>query len=212
MSIEEPEIIISTKISGSKPAKQNKNKTIYIFIGIVLLILAAIFLLLGGKKEKTTSIPTAIPVKTTAVNFISSTPVKTPTVKITEKSSIVQSSTFTPTIPQLITITPTNIPLLEVEDSNKITEDAAEVISTVENDNTELNSTRDENTHWIIEKGTYFYLRPIADPEIILRWLPADTEIEILSGPIARNGQEWYEIFCEKYNQTGWVISTSVIP
>ena len=61
-----------------------------------------------------------------------------------------------------------------------------------------------------VDTGTYFYQRPYKSQEYVLRWLNNGTEVEILNGPEIRNNSEWYEIFCEEYDLSGWIISNTV--
>lgn len=135
-----------------------------------------------------TSIPTKL-VHTSTLSVTDTTiPVttdSTPVIKPTDTQQLVDSVTLTP------------LPLLIQPDLIKETE-------------TPTSAPRYGVIQVGIDSGTYFYSNPYNSQENVIRWLNNGTIIEIMSDPVTRNNFEWYQVYCEQYNQTGWVICNSV--
>ena len=59
--------------------------------------------------------------------------------------------------------------------------------------------------------GAYFYVFHYRADENIIRFLSNGTQLKILEGPVNADNTEWYQVYVEQYNRTGWVIRRSVI-
>ncbi len=142
----------------------------------------------------------------------------------TETSSATPVATDTPIIPST-THQPTNTKAVPSETLTAIelpTVTATITLTMVPSEtpppllsdpSTEVIITQEEKTSLasIQGSGAYFYQRPYQSQEYVLRWLKNGAEVKILSGPVIRNNAEWYEVFAEQYEQTGWIITSAVI-
>lgn len=147
--------------------------------------------------QKLSLTTTTIPITPTATHEPTDTKTTVPSITPTEKEatpiptkiSVTIIPSMTPTIQQYETSNELLLQITETEPVSKVSETTIQMNS---------------------DTGTFFYQKPYKSQDLILRWLPNGTKIEIIDGPVMRNNSEWYEIFCKQYNLTGWVNSSAV--
>lgn len=183
----------------------NKRKK-HLILFFAFLIIIFILLNSGQKTEKkpvysSTRITESLPHEKTVIPTVK-TKKPTPTVRLIQKTP---KTVVTTAAPSLRTPTSTSVNV-SVTPNVLPSETSYETWTATEEADKPITGTIQSS----IDTGTYLRQNPYVDNSNVIRWLPNDTEVIIQSGPVSRNGYEWYEVFCESFNRSGWVVCSSV--